>query len=87
MNFKGKVEDVVVREFTKKDGTPASITSIVVKESEGEYPQIGVFDLGDKITTKVSKGDLVTVEFNMSARQGGENWYHSNRAWRVELAF
>lgn len=84
MEFKGKVEDVVTREFTKKDGTVVSITSIAVKEQAGDYPQIGLFELSDKITTQVKVGDVVSVEFNLSARQANGAWYGSNRAWKVK---
>lgn len=84
MEFKGKVEDVFTKSFTKKDGTTAEIKGMVVKETEGEYPQVGVFELSDKITTQFAAGDLVDVEFNLSGRLSGVNWYGSNKAWRVK---
>lgn len=84
MEFKGKVENVVVREGVKKDGTAWKSVSLSVKEQEGVYPQSGVFELSDKITSEFKVGDLVELEFDLSYRSYEGKDYNKLRAWKCK---
>lgn len=85
MKFTGRVEHVIDKSGTKKDGTPFMSAQYVITETEGIYPQSGLFEtFGDRAgTAKV--GDIVEVEFNLKCDEYQGKFYGKNSAWRIEV--
>ena len=83
MEFKGKVKKIFTKEFDKKDGTKGSSTEIWVEEEANQYPQSGVFEVGQKATAP-KEGELVTIQFSMSTNEWQDKVFGKNRAWKIE---
>lgn len=86
MNFKGKVINKVDKSgASKKDNTPYKSFQYVIEETEGQYPQKGVFDsFGDKVS-ELNVGDEVTVEYNHRTSEWEGKFYGSCQIWRVDV--
>ena len=85
MNFYGRVEHVIDKSGTKKDGTPFTATQYVVTETTPSYPQSGLFETyGDRAgTAKV--GDEVEVEFNFRCDEYQGKYFGKNSAWKITV--
>lgn len=86
MVFKGKVEHVEVREGTKNDGSQYKAYKFVVKETEGQHPQSGVFEHYNPDERFVAKvGDEVEVNYNMKTSERDGKYYGKNDVWRMNI--
>lgn len=85
MNFYGRVEAIVDKSGTKKDGTPFIAAQYVVTETTPSYPQSGLFEtFGDRAgTAKV--GDEVEVEFNLRCDEYQGKYFGKNSAWKITV--
>ena len=88
MEFSGKV----FRKLDVQRGTSARgewQKQDIVFESEGEFPRkLCVTFFGDKVADaeRLNLGDMVTVSFNVEAREWNGKWFNDIRAWRVQTA-
>lgn len=84
MKFKGKVIQKLDKSgVSKKDNTPFKSFSYVIEETEGQYPQKGVFDtFGDKVED-LNIGDVVEIDYNLRANEWQGKWFGSNQIWKV----
>ena len=88
MEFKGKVIAVLpVKSGTSKSsGSPWQVQEYVV-ESEDQYPKKMCFEVfgEEKIQRfNIQMGEVVTVQFDIDARQWNDRWFNSIRAWRID---
>lgn len=85
MNFYGRVEHIIDRSGTKKDGTPFTATQYVVTETTPSYPQSGLFEVyGDRAGT-ANVGDEVDVEFNLRCDEYQGKYFGKNSVWKITV--
>ena len=93
MIFKGQILHIGgVKEGKTKDGKEWSSIDFVAEETEGQYPQKGVFSLfksGEYIKnakefSKYNKiGDVVVIDFSMKANEYEGRYYGANSVFKI----
>ena len=85
MKFYGRVEQIIDKSGTKRDGTPFAAAQYVVTETTPSYPQSGLFEtFGDRAGT-ANIGDEVEVEFNLRCDEYQGKYYGKNSAWKITV--
>lgn len=85
--FSGKVEYISSPEKGEsKNGKPYEKQFICVKETDGEYPNEGIFEVFNKqnMLSNISVGSIVEVSFNMKVNAYNGKYYGSNSIWKIE---
>lgn len=88
MDITGKIIKVLeLRQgVSKSNGTPWMTQEYVLETVDDQYPKKMVFNIfgEDKIkSAAINEGDMVTVSFDINAREYQNRWYNDVRAWRV----
>lgn len=81
----GKIIAVLpTRSGVSARGTQWSSQTAVI-ETQEQYPKKVAFDvLGDKITEfNIQVGEMLTVSYDIDAREFNGRWYNSIKAWNV----
>lgn len=71
---------------SKASGNPWKIQEFVLETVGEQYPKKMMFSIfgEDKIQqAAINVGDVVTVSFDINAREFNGRWYNDIRAWRV----
>ncbi len=71
---------------SKANGNPWKIQEFVLETVGEQYPKKMMFSIfgEDKIQqAAINVGDVVTVSFDINAREFNGRWYNDIRAWRV----
>lgn len=71
---------------SKTSGNPWKIQEFVLETVGEQYPKKMMFSIfgEDKIQqAAINVGDVVTVSFDINAREFNGRWYNDIRAWRV----
>lgn len=61
----------------------------VIEEWGVQYPRRMCFEVADEDKIRgmnIQKGEMMTVSFDINAREYQGRWYNSIRAWKVERA-
>ncbi|MDY5813069.1 MAG: DUF3127 domain-containing protein [Bacteroides sp.] len=88
MEFTGKVIAILPMRsgVSKASGNEWKAQEYVI-ESNDQYPRKMCFDVfgADKIEQfNIQMGEVLTVSFDIDARQWQDRWFNSIRAWKVE---
>lgn len=86
MNFKGRVINKLDKSgVSKKTNEPFKSFQYVIEETEGQYPQKGVFEsFGDKVK-ELKEGDEVAIEYNHRTNEYEGKFYGSCQIWRADV--
>lgn len=88
MEITGKIIEVLPERsgVSARTGSEWKCASYVI-ETPGEYPRRMVFEVfgTDRIAQlAIQKGELMTVSFDIDAREANGRWFNSIRAFRVD---
>lgn len=89
MEFKGNIIHILEpRSFTSKnDGKNFVIQDFVIENNETQFPRKMTFSVFGEDRIKemnIQMGELLTVKFDIDAREFNGRWFNDVRAWRVE---
>lgn len=74
--------------ISKRNGSEWKVQEYVL-ETQDQYPRKMFFDVfgADKIDQfNIKAGEVLTVSFDLDAREYNGRWYNGCRAWKVERA-
>lgn len=88
MEITGKIIAVLPeRGGTSKTGNEWKMQEYVLETTQEQYPRKMCFNVfgADKIAQfNIQAGEIMTVSFDINAREYNGRWYNDIRAWRVE---
>ncbi len=89
LSFTGKLVALnnVKEGVSTKDGSPWLFADVIIEEQKEQYPQVGVFSVDIKKYDEIKStplGTIVTVHYNLKARENKGTYYGSNAIWKIE---